>query len=172
MLDRETSDIRVSAGPTSAVRCGTTSTQLPNWGLRRFKSCRAFERRGPPDGDNVTMKAGPGTRKSCGSTTDGATQCPAVPELSRYSSAPIVYQRLVSRQRGGSTSVSLCDLVSLGTDESDPPRGTENPRRGSPGGSCRPDLLAQHVRMLSRRPPASEAGGTPKMVGWPARWHT
>ena len=53
-----------------------------------------------------------------------------VPELSRYASALSVHEGLVSRQRGGSTSVSLCDLVSLRVDESDPPRGTENPRVG------------------------------------------
>ena len=79
---------------------------------------------------NVTMKAGPGTRKSCGSTTDRATPCPAVPDLSRYASGTSVYQGLVSGQWVGSTSVSLCDLVSLGTDESDPACGTENPRVG------------------------------------------
>ncbi len=54
----------------------------------------------------------------------------SVPDLSRYACALSAHQGLVSRQRGGSTSVSLCDLVSLGTDESDPPRGTENPRVG------------------------------------------
>ena len=54
----------------------------------------------------------------------------SVPDLSRYASAPSVHQGLVSRQRGGSTSVSLCDLVSLGADESAPPGGTENPRVG------------------------------------------
>ena len=53
-----------------------------------------------------------------------------VPDLSRYASAPSVHRGLVSRQRGGSTSVSLCDLVWWGTDESDPPGGTENPRVG------------------------------------------
>ena len=47
----------------------------------------------------------------------------SVPDLSRYSSAPSVHQGLVSRQRGGATSVSLCDLVSLGTDEFDTPGG-------------------------------------------------
>ncbi len=55
----------------------------------------------------------------------------SVPDLSRYACALSVHQGLVSHQRGGSTSLSLCDLVSLGTDESDPDCGTENPRVGS-----------------------------------------
>ncbi len=55
----------------------------------------------------------------------------SVPVLSRYASALIVHGGLVTRQRGGSTSVSLCDLVWLGVDESDPPGGTENPCVGS-----------------------------------------
>ncbi len=51
-----------------------------------------------------------------------------VPDLSRYAPAPSTHGGLVSRQRSGSTSVSLCDLVWLGADESDPPARTENPR--------------------------------------------
>ena len=62
---------------------------------------------------------------------DRPTHRVSVPDLSRYASAPSVHGGLESRQWGGSTSVSLCDLVWLGVDESDPPGGTENPRVGS-----------------------------------------
>ena len=59
---------------------------------------------------------------------DRITRRVSVPDLSRYACALSAHQGLVGRQRGGPTSVSLCDLVSLGVDESDPPGGTENPR--------------------------------------------
>ncbi len=54
----------------------------------------------------------------------------SVTDLSRYACALSANQGLVSRQRGGSTYVSLCDLVWLGVDECAPPGGTENPRVG------------------------------------------
>ena len=85
-----------------------------------------------------------------------------VPELSRHSSAPSVHEELVGCQRGGSTSVSLCDLVSLGTDESDPPVGTENPRVGSsilPLAISPNSLPHHHIALVSPNPSEGPARG-------------
>ena len=66
----------------------------------------------------------------------------------------------MSCQQGGSTSVSLCELVSLGTDESAPPRGTENPRVGN-------SILHLAVRSLDR-PDSHLARGLPPRGNQPA----
>ena len=84
--------------------------------------------------DNGQMKPDAATRRRLVRTPKPGvaktTPRVVVPDLSRYVSAPSAHGGLVSRQRSGSTSVSLCDLVWLGVDESDPPGGTENPRGG------------------------------------------
>ena len=79
---------------------------------------------------NLERRRQLGGRCSRGCLADATSQM-RVPNLSRYASAPSAHGGLVGCQRGGSTSVSLCDLVSLGADESDPPGGTENPRVSS-----------------------------------------
>ena len=86
-----------------------------------------------------------------------------VPDLSRYASAPSAHGGLVRHQRGGSTSVSLCDLVWLGTDESAPPRGTENPRVGSsilPLAIFPNSLPHHHIALVSPNPSEGPARGS------------
>jgi len=87
----------------------------------------------------------------------------SVPDLSRYASALSAHGGLVSRQRSGSTSVSLCDLVSLGVDESDPPGGTENPRVGSsilPLAISPNSLPHHHIALVSPNPSEGPARGS------------